>query len=171
MGAVQREVKQLSDADVVRRFQRGNQVFYQANPRCPIFAELKSLVAKTAGAGSALRAALAPLAERINLAFVYGSLARKQAHSGSDIDILVVGEASFSEVVSTLGRVQDVLGREINPAVYPADEFRAKLAAGHHFLTTVVKQKKIFLVGDEHELARLAAKRVARPTQKQPRRS
>jgi len=166
-GAVQREVKRLSDAGIVRRTVRGHQVYYQADRRCPLFRELKSLAVKTAGVGDVLRAALAPLAERIRVAFIYGSLARAQARRASDVDLLVVGNVSFGDVVSALGAAQAALRREVNPTLYSPAEFQTKCAARHHFLTTVLREKKIFLVGDERELARLAQKRLAGRTRKQ----
>jgi len=166
-GAVQREVKRLSDAGIVRRTVRGHQVYYQADRRCPVFRELKSLAVKTAGVGDVLRAALAPLAERIRVAFIYGSLARAEARRASDVDLLVVGNVSFGEIVSALHAAQVALRREVNPTVYSPAEFQAKSAARHHFLTSVLRDKKIFLAGDNHELARLAQKRLAGRTPKQ----
>lgn len=161
LGAVQREVKRLSDSGIIRRTVRGRQVYYQANPDCPIFAELKSLMVKTAGVGDVLRTALAPLADRINVAFIHGSYTRGEERRGSDVDIMVVGDVTFAEVVSALGPAQETLGREINPTVYPPAEFRSKLAARHHFLKTVLRGAKVSLIGDERELARLAKKRLA----------
>jgi len=161
LGAVQRELKQLSDAGIIQRIVRGHQVYYQANPRCPVFAELKSLVVKTVGVGAALQAALAPLGDRVNVAFIYGSIARSGEHRDSDVDVLVVGKATFSEIVSSLSEAQKTIGREINPTVYPPAEFRSKVAAGHHFLTTVLKGPMLFLIGDVRELARLAKKPLA----------
>lgn len=166
-GAVQREVKRLSDAGIVRRTVRGHQVYYQADPRCPVFRELKSLVVKTAGVGDVLRAALAPLAERIRVAFIYGSLARGEARRASDVDLLVVGNVSFGNVVAALHVGQVALRREVNPTVYSPAEFQAKCAAHHHFLTTVLRNEKIFLIGDDRELARLAQKRLADRARKQ----
>lgn len=162
LGAVQRELARLSDAGIIRRTVRGNQVYYRANPECPIFAELQSLVVKTAGVGDVLRAALTSLATRIQVALIYGSFARGKERRGSDVDLLVVGDVTFAEVVSALGEAQETLGREINPTVYPPAEFRSKLGEGHHFLTSVSKEPRIFLIGDEHELERLAKKRLAR---------
>ena len=161
LGAVQREIKRLTESGIVRRTVRGRQVFYQANPDCPLFAELKSLVVKTTGVADVLRTALAPLAGRIHLAFVYGSIARLEQKSASDVDLMVVGDVSFGDIVSALATAQETLTREINPTVYSRAEFKAKLKAGHHFLTTVVRREKIFLIGDEHELARVGAKRLA----------
>jgi len=161
LGAVQRELKQLSDAGIIQRVVRGQQVYYQADPRCPVFAELKKLVVKTVGVGAALQAALVPLGDRINVAFIYGSIARSQERQNSDVDVLVVGKVTFGEIVSSLKEAQKTIGREINPTVYPPAEFRSKLAAGHHFLNAVLKEPMLFLIGDKRELARLAKKPVA----------
>jgi predicted nucleotidyltransferase len=160
LGAVQRELKRLSGTGIIRRTVRGNQVYYQADPDCPIFEELKNLVIKTAGVGDVLRAALAPLADRIEVALIYGSFARGEEHRGSDVDLLVVGDVTFSEVASALAEAQDTLSREINPTVYPPGEFQSKLREGHHFLTSLSKEPRIFLIGGEHELERLAEKRL-----------
>ena len=155
LGAVQRELKRLYEAGIIRRIVSGRQVYYQANPECPVYAELKSLVVKTVGVGDVLRAALAPLADRINVAFLFGSLVRGDERSSSDADIMVVGDVTFAEVVSVLGPAQETIRREINPLVYPSEEFRSKLAADHHFLNKALKGSKLFLVGGEYELAKL----------------
>ena len=140
---------------------RGHQVYYQANPLCPVFEELKKLVVKTVGVGAALQAALTPLADRINVAFIYGSIARSEERRQSDVDVLVVGKVTFAEVVSSVSEAQKAIGREINPTVYPPAEFRSKVAAGHHFLSTVLRGPMLFLVGDKRGLARLAKKPLA----------
>ena len=171
LGAVQREVSQLSKAGIIRRVMRGRHVYFQANKESPIFDELKSLVTKTVGIGDVLRNALSPLVDRIHIAFVYGSLARGDERKGSDLDILVVGNVTFAEVTSAIDQAQEVLRREINPTVYPPDEFRSKLKSDHHFLKTVLTGEKIFLIGDERELARLAKKRVAGWASDQPGRN
>ena len=155
LGAVQRELKKLSEAGIIRRTVRGRQVYYQANPECPVYAELKSLVVKTVGVGDVLRAALVPLADRINVAFLFGSMVGGGERSSSDADVMVVGDITFAEVVSVLGRAQETVRREINPLVYPPEEFRFKLAADHHFLKQVLEGSKFFLIGDEYELAKL----------------
>jgi predicted nucleotidyltransferase len=161
LGAVQRELKQLSDAGIIQRIVRGHQVYYQANSGCPVFAELKNLVIKTVGVGAVLQAALAPLSDRIHVAFIYGSFARSEEHRDSDVDVLVVGKVTFSEIVSLLSEAQKTIGREINPTVYPPAEFRSKVVSGHHFLNTVLRGPMFFLVGDKRELARLAKKPLA----------
>jgi predicted nucleotidyltransferase len=161
LGAVQREVKQLSDAGIIQRIVHGRQVYYQANPQCPVFAELKNLVVKTVGVRAVLQAALTPLGDRIDVAFIYGSIARSEEHRDSDIDVLVVGKVTFAQIVSSFSEAQKTIGREINPTVYPPAEFRSKVAAGHHFLNAVLKGPMLFLIGDKRELARLAKKPLA----------
>jgi predicted nucleotidyltransferase len=155
-GTVQRELDFLARAGVVRRIVRGRQVYFQANADSPIYAELRGLIVKTAGVADALRVALAPLAKKIRAAFIYGSVAKAEERRASDVDVLVIGDVSFAETAEALARAQKTIGREVNPSVYPPEEFRAKLAAKHHFLRTVMKGAKIFLIGDDHELARLA---------------
>jgi predicted nucleotidyltransferase len=157
-GTVQRELEFLARAGVVRRTVRGRQVYFQANPDCPIYAELRGLVVKTGGVADALRAALAPLADRIRAAFIYGSVAKGAERRASDVDVMVIGDVSFAEASEALARAQQAIGREVNPSVYAPADFRAKLAAKHHFLRTVLKSEKIFLIGDGRELARLAKK-------------
>jgi len=156
MGALQREVKLLSDAGIIRRTVQGKQVYYQANPDCPIFEELTGLVVKAFGIGDVLRAGLSELADGVIVAFVFGSMVRGGESASSDIDVMVIGNVTFAEVVSVVGSLQETLNREINPTVYPVAEFRKKLADGHHFLTSVLGEEKIFLIGDANELERLA---------------
>jgi predicted nucleotidyltransferase len=157
LGAVQREVVQLAEVGILSRSVRGNQVFYQANRNSPIFQELKSIISKTAGTHDILREALFPLRERIRVAFVYGSVARHEERTDSDIDLMVVGDVPFTEIVAAITPAQERLGREINPTVYPVAEFQSKLKAKNHFLKSVLRQRKLFILGDENELAGLAS--------------
>jgi predicted nucleotidyltransferase len=160
-GALQREVQNLTEAGIIKRIVRGRQVYYQANSQCPVFTELRSLIIKTVGVGDGLKAALATLADRIVIAFIYGSVARLDEQRGSDIDIMVVGDVSFAEVVSALNQTQKLITREINPSVYPISEFCSKLASGNHFLKTTISGPKLFIIGDIRELERLVKKRLA----------
>lgn len=154
--AVQLEVKNLSDAGIITRTVKGRQVFYQANSECPIFSELKSLVNKTVGVADVVRSALAPLDNRIDLAFIYGSFARGEYKKGSDVDVMIVGDVTFNEIISAIQPAQNKLGREVNPTIYPPDEYKSKVEQNHHFLKSVLGEEKIFIIGDEHELKRLA---------------
>jgi predicted nucleotidyltransferase len=155
LGATQREPAQLTGAELIHRVRRGNQVYYQANRKNPIFVELKSILAKTSGIRDILHEALSSLEDRIKLAFVYGSIARGEEKASSDVDLMIVGEVAFADVVAALAEIDSKLGREVNPTVYGPGEFREKLAAKNHFLSTVAKEKKLFVIGDEREFRRL----------------
>ena len=157
-GTVQRELEFLARAGVVKRTVRGRQVYFQANAQSPIYAELRGLVVKTSGVADVLRGALAPLSGRIAVAFIYGSVAKGAERRGSDVDVMVIGDVSFAEASEALGEAQKAIGREVNPSVYARADFRSKLQAKHHFLRSVLNAEKIFLVGDERELGRLAKK-------------
>jgi predicted nucleotidyltransferase len=161
-GGVQRELQRLTDAQIVTRTVRGRAAFYQANRDCPIFPELHSLMLKTAGVVEALRMALAPLAERIEIAFVYGSIARAEPKVGSDIDFFVIGPVGFGEIVEALADVQRRVAREINPSVYDLSEFRVRVAKKEHFVSALLDQPKLFVIGSEHDFDQLARRRLAR---------
>jgi predicted nucleotidyltransferase len=165
LGPVQRELKLLTEAGLIRRSVSGRQVYFQADSSSPLFPELKSLITKTVGVSDVIRRALIPLEGRIKAAFIYGSIAAGGENRDSDIDLLVVGDVSFSEVVAHLQDSQNVLSREINPTVYSQAEFRVKIREKHFFLTSVINGPKIFLIGDERELEGLAGKRLARRAQ------
>jgi predicted nucleotidyltransferase len=159
VGAVQRELEQLTAAGLVHREVRGKQVYFQANRKAAIFPELQGLFAKTAGLVDILREALMPLADRLHTAFVFGSAARGELQADSDIDLLVVGETSFGDVITAIQRAEKRLGRAVNPTVYSADEFRAKLEAKHHFLITVLASPKMLVLGEDGDLRPKVAKR------------
>jgi predicted nucleotidyltransferase len=156
LGPVQREVSKLATAGLVLREQRGRQVFYSVNRTSPVYEELRGLVLKTAGLAELLREALMPLRDRIRCAFVFGSFARGEHGRDSDLDLMVIGEAQLAELAKALGGTQRRLGREVNPTVYRAGELARKLAEGHHFVTEVVAGPKIYLLGDDDELRRVA---------------
>lgn len=154
MGAVQREVQSLSESGLILKDREGRQVYYQANPDCPIFEELKSILVKTGGLADVLRDRLAPLAERCLVAFVFGSFAEGLDNAQSDIDVMVVGDVSFADVSDAFGDLQTDLRREVNPTVYGPAEFKKKMTTP--FVASVMKKPKVFLIGDEDELSRLA---------------
>jgi predicted nucleotidyltransferase len=160
LGQAQRELAALENAGILRRTLVGRHVFFQANADCPIFSELRSIVTKTVAATAVVRAALLPLAARIAMAFIFGSVARNEERKASDLDLLVVGSVSLQDVVTALKPAERHLGREINPVVYPPREFTDKLARRHHFLTNVVQGDKLFVIGGAHELAGLSPERL-----------
>ncbi len=155
VGAVQRELENLSKVGLIVRTSVGSQVFYQANRDAPVFREMQALVNKTIGVFGILRSALHSLSKRIVVAFVYGSVAREEETVQSDVDLMVVGKATLDEVLSQLSTVDKTVGRPINPTVYSVPEFKSKLASGNHFLTAVLKGRKVFLLGDEDELRKM----------------
>jgi predicted nucleotidyltransferase len=165
-GAVQRDLECLSRSGILTRTVEGRQIYYQANRECPVFAELHSIVRKTFGAAQTIKDALENIGDRIRVAFVFGSVAAGTETFASDVDVLVVGDnLSLADVISAVAEAQREIGREINPSVYPTDEFCRKLAEGQHFVSSVVAGQKIFLIGDERELTRLAQVRVAKRAQ------
>jgi predicted nucleotidyltransferase len=162
LGPVQRELAQLLDAGILGMTRKGRSTFYQANSKCPIYDELKSIVVKTFGLAEVLREALQPLASRIKSAFVYGSFARSGQNGGSDIDLLVISDdLEFKDLVAATRAAQDRLGREINPILFTSAEYALKLRRGHHFVRSVADSPKIVLIGDEHEPGRMGKKRLA----------
>jgi uncharacterized protein len=168
-GVIQRELQRLTRCGILIRTVEGRQTYYQANPACPVFEELRGLVRKTLGAADVLGRALEPLADRIRFAFLYGSLAAGTERPGSDVDLMVVADAlSLEEVIAAVTDAERLLSREVNPSVYPPAEFLSKLRERHHFITTVMQSAKIVLIGDEGELAGLAEQRLAGVTQDLP---
>lgn len=168
-GSLQRELDTLSQLGVIERSTIGNQVFYKANLKHPVYPELRALISKTVGVFQVLSSALEPLAGRISFAFVYGSMARQEDKAESDIDLMVVGKATLEEIVARLTDAERMLGRLLNPTVYSVAEFKAKLAGGNHFLTSVLPRQKVFLIGDENDLGEVAGKRLVKKRTNQPR--
>jgi uncharacterized protein len=161
-GAVQRELENLCKVGLILRKSVGNRVFYQANRDTPVFPEMRALINKTIGIFGVLRSALRPLSKQIVAAFVYGSVAREEETAPSDVDLMVVGEAALEQVLSRLSMVEKGIGRAINPTIYSVTEFKSKLAADNHFLTSVLKGKKVFLLGEEDELRKMGGVRLAK---------
>jgi uncharacterized protein len=160
-GAVQKELAHLTAMGLIIRHRVGNQVHYQANVSSSIFRELKSLLVKTSGVAEILRQALIPLSDRISIAFIYGSFAKCTETADSDVDVIIIGGITFSEANTTLSELQDKLGREINPSVYPVEEFVSKLSNGNHFLVSILDEPKIFVIGSQDEFEKLVEKWVA----------
>jgi len=156
-GTVQRELENLTAAGLLVRSFEGNQVHFRANENSPVFNELKMMMIKTTGIAEVIVHALTGLSSRIRIAFLYGSIATGTFTADSDIDLMVVGEVGFKNVIKALSDAQDKLSREINPSVYTESEFRDKLRSGHHFINAVSKEPKIIIIGNEDELTRLVS--------------
>jgi predicted nucleotidyltransferase len=151
-GTLKKELDALCEAGLLRAERVGNQVRFCANTAHPVFPELQALIRKTIGLVDALRLSLAPLAGRIDAAFVFGSMASGTESAGSDIDLMVVGDAGFAEIVDATYAAQATLGREINPKVMSASEWQAKKAERNAFLQDVLNKPRIMLIGDADAL-------------------
>lgn len=155
-GAIQRELEKLAAAGLVTTKYVGNQKRYQANQAMPFFMELRSIVLKTFGLADILRAALAPVVKQIHFAFVYGSIAKQADTAKSDIDLMVIGDhLSYAELFRLVAKTEAKLGRLIHPTFYSPVEWTRKKNENNHFITTILKQPKIFLVGKEDDFVKL----------------
>jgi uncharacterized protein len=156
VGPLQRELALLTRAGLVKRERVGNQVHYRANRSSPVYVELRGLVAKTVGVAGVLQEALASVAEKIEVALIYGSVARGEETAASDVDVLIVGSITFAEAVAVLHPSESALGREVNPTVFTPEEFGARARDAHPFVQTLLAGAKTMLVGDEDDLRHLA---------------
>src|SRR3954451_5144342 len=149
-GAAQRELARLLESGLVVRTAIGNQAHYQANRDAPIFPDLRAIIVKTIGLAEPLRLALMPIAEQIDLAFIYGSVASGEDRAGSDIDLLVVAnDLMLEEVFAHLADVEKALGRRINPTLFTRAEFLRRRKNGNPFLNKVLARETIPLIGSE----------------------
>ena len=151
-GTLHRELTKLADVGVLVKKSAGNQLRYSANSDCPIIDELTSILRKTSGIVDVLADALLPLAEKISVALVFGSMASGKESTGSDVDVLIVGNVSFSEVVQALYDAQDTLRREINPKVFSREEWKQMYELNKSFVKEVLSKPRLFIVGTENEL-------------------
>lgn len=160
-GSAHRELKRFAEAGLLTRTSVGNQVRYQASRACPIFEELAGIFRKTVGMADVLREALLPLVENIDAAFIFGSVAQGKEGPASDVDVMVVGSPSFDSVVEAVYGARDRLRREVNPVVMPTKSFRSKLANRERFVSRIMSEPKIVLMGDLDELGKSAQDRAA----------
>lgn len=155
-GTMNKELDRLHRAGLLEKHRVGNQLQFCANPQHPVFAELSALLRKTIGLADVLTLALMPLADRIKVAFVFGSTAQSTDTASSDVDVMVIGEVDFGETVNLLYEAQTTLQREINPKVFSPSDWQAKLASNSAFLRDVLAKPKLFLMGTQHDLDQLA---------------
>ncbi len=153
-GAVQRELATLAHSGLVTVKAIGNQKHYQANAESPIFDELRSIIQKTIGLADPLRTALQPMSAQITAAFVYGSVAKKTDTASSDIDLMLISdEISYGELFTSLEEVSATLGRPVNPTILSKDEFHKRVANKESFLTRIMEQPKIWIIGEHCDLS------------------
>jgi len=153
-GAVQRELARLEASGLVTVTRIGKQKHYQANAGSPVFGELRALVLKTFGLADVLRAALAPVSRRISAAFVYGSIAKGQDTAASDVDLMVVSDRLTSaDLFAALEAASAQLGRKVAPTIYTSKELSKRVKQDNAFVTRVLAQPKLWLFGDDGDLA------------------
>ena len=151
---MQRELARLTQSGVLTVRSIGSQRHYQANPDSPIYAELCAIVQKTMGLAEPLQDALAPLARKVRAAFVYGSVAKRQDTAASDIDLLLLSdEATYGDIFAALEAASARVGCTVNPTILTQQEFSRRVKAKEAFLTRVLAQPKIWLIGGEDDLA------------------
>ncbi len=155
-GSVQRELAKLSNAGLIIIKLLGNQKRYQANRDSPFFVELRSIILKTFGLADILKEALKSQSRNIDFAFVYGSIAKQEDKAQSDVDLMIISDIlTYTQLFQLLGRAEEKLGRKINPTFYSSSEWQRKKGEGNNFVTKLIKQPKIFLIGTENEFKKL----------------
>lgn len=152
--SLQRELQALAQVGILKVHRQGHMAYYQANANSPVFADLRGLLLKTAGLVDVLTDALKPLAARLRLVFVYGSIASGTEQSDSDIDLMVVGKVTPAELALPLRRARELLGRDINPTVYTPTEFDKKRIAKDTFLRQVLAKPRLLVIEDQHDLGK-----------------
>lgn len=151
-GTLSRELSKMVEAGVLLKESVGNQMQYRANQDCAIFTELVSILRKTDGLPETIAQALLPFSDRIKAAFIFGSTASGKATADSDIDLMVIGDVTFSELVTALYSLQEKLGREINPKQYAEQEWFQLLTEQGGFVRDLLAKPKLFVTGSEADL-------------------
>ena len=155
--SLQRELESLVSVGLLLRRQDGRRTYFKANADSPLFRDLRGLLDKTSGIVPTLKSALTRFDEQIELAFLYGSIARGEEHSASDVDLAIVGTLKQIDLLPALRKLEARFGREVNVTLFSPEEFRRKLAAEDHFLHSVLKGKTIPLKGTLNELEETAS--------------
>ena len=150
LGTIRQDLKKVVKLDLVKARRDGNRLYYRANTDHPLFPEIRNLVLKTAGLVEVIKSALDR--EGIEVAFIFGSLARSKERAESDVDLMVIGTIGLRSLSSRLAGVSEQIGREINPHALSIEEFRRRKQNGNHFLSNVIESPKLFIIGSENDL-------------------
>jgi len=149
-GTIKRELERMTASGIVIQKRIGNQNHYQANDSCPVYQELLGIVRKTFGIADVIKTALTPIFERIIFAYIYGSIAKSEDSSKSDIDLLVISDKlTYSEVMERLIEVEGSLGRVVNPTIYDLKQIKQKLKQDNAFVARIIEQPKIWIKEDQ----------------------
>ena len=147
---LRQELRKLVRLDLVQSRRDSNRVYYRAKTENPLYPEIQNLVLKTSGLADALKSTLKD--KRIRVAFVFGSVARGEEKTGSDVDLMVIGQLGLRDLSRLLSGIEEKIGREVNPHVLHEEEFRKRVRAKEHFVSSVMESPKIFIIGSRHEL-------------------
>ena len=153
IGTVRQELQKLEKLDLVTSRPDSNRLYYQANRKHPIYSDIHNLVLKTGGLVEVLRNVLP--ASKIQLAFVFGSVAQGKEDAESDVDLMVIGKIGFRELAQYLSGVSNAIGREINPYSMTEVDLTSRIKGGEHFVSRMMEAPKLFVIGSEDELADL----------------
>ncbi len=149
---VRQELRRLTRLGVVEPRRDGNRTYYHANSAHPLYSDIRNMVLKTSGLVDLFREAL--MHPGIRIAFVFGSMASGNGKAGSDVDLMLIGRISLRQVGKLLSGVATKLGREINPHVLSPEEYLKRRKAREHFITTVLSEPRLFVIGTEDDLKR-----------------
>ena len=153
--SLQRDLLRLAAAGVIKTARSGNRTYFQPDESCPVFAELQSLLLKTAGLADFVRQKLAAFSSQIRVAAVYGSIAAGWESSASDVDLLLIGSISLMDLVPLLQSATQELRRQINPTIYTPEAFALK-AQNSHFVRSVLGKPLLFIIGTRGDLEAIA---------------
>jgi DNA-binding transcriptional ArsR family regulator len=151
LGTIRQDLQKLLKLDLVKTRRDGNRLYYQANTEHPLYPEIRNLVLKTAGLVEIFKRILDRKGVRV--AFIFGSLASNKEKAASDVDLMVIGTVGLRTLSGWLSGVTEQVGREINPHTMSVEEFRRRQKRGDHFLSNVLESPKLFIVGEENDLA------------------
>ena len=147
---LRQELRKLVRLDLVQSRRDSNRVYYRAKTESPLYPEIRNLVLKTSGLSDVLKSALTD--KRIRVAFVFGSIARGDEKAGSDVDLMVIGQLGLRDLSRLLSGIEEKIGREVNPHVLRQEEFKKRVRAREHFVSSVMETPKIFIIGSQGEL-------------------
>jgi len=150
-GSIRRELLRFQKDNLFITKRTGNLLYYSLNTKHPLFNELKNIVSKTVGLEGLLKKMLLPI-KKIKIAFIYGSFASGKENFSSDIDLMIIGNSDTSSLYKAINKSEKKLEREINPTIYSMKEYKAKKKDGSGFITDLLENPKIMLIGEENDL-------------------
>jgi predicted nucleotidyltransferase len=156
--SLQRELSSLVASGILVHRREGTRAYFKAETKSPVFRDLQQLFAKTAGLAPILERLLQPFGNKIQCAFIYGSLARSREHAMSDVDVMVVGRAGLADLSPGLRKAEERLGREVNVTAYSPEELQGKIKSRDHFLSAILRGRKQFVKGGQRDLDEIVGK-------------